>query len=1851
MGITYYSIYKNSSGNVGVGTISPTVPLDVQCDTGGTGIKIRGRADNSTALRFYANNATTQQAYIGTDDSNIDFLSVATRPIRFFVNSLIQYQINQLGVFSWYDGAGGTRMTLNSSGLGIGTSSPAQLLHVYTTTANDAGGFIKYENGSTGTGSATNAQLIGKSKYGTLQYMVWESNGARIGMRSTDNSGAGDLYFTAGTDSVKMFVGSSGNVGIGTTSPGTLLHLQSSAATTTLRIDNTNSDNDAAILLTDNNSPTGEGLKITYDSSVGDTYFNNIYTGSTRAFNFQKGNFGSGTDLLTILNNGNVGIGTTSPIEKLHVLGNVHIQSESDSIGGGGLYLGVSNSRNLTIRQTSTNKNFAFDTYNASDGWNTRVTILNNGGNVGIGTTSPGAKLQTYATNTGAQFLMSGADGVNSLNFGLGFSVNSQTFATIAGYYTNSAGSGSGDLTFYTKTISTSLSEKMRIQADGNVGIGTSSPSHLLTVYAASAAQFTLSNATRNFVLTNNAADNLLSFNYASVNRLQFNTTNQWFNTGNVGIGTETPGAKLDVSGVIRGDAGADYPHSFTNTNAGNTHWTDRSGRLLTSNGTNWANDGRDPIMALVTSGNSNATTIANSIGLTLHNESTTDNTFSPAILFSNKSNSNSYNTAYAAIIGKKTGQGVDANWSAGELHFYTMPVGAYVQNVPSMLINSAGNVGIGTTDFSYTINDNSRVVGSNTNNRLFVNGSIQLLGNNDAIVFGRGTSTFLTDEELGFGWGGGWYMTDGTYLRVRNDKTLYSAGEIWGAVFKDSNNSAYYINPAGNSIVNSLTFDSNITIYKYNDRNLLVKGTGNSDAGILGRGAADQFAFQLYGSGNGDYGFLNGAWAGWDIKKAVSGNLYLNDNNSYYLNPASLTNLLSLTVANTITGSITGNAGGSSASCTGNAASATYARRLDDASRSSFTVGGNKDNYYPVIFNIGSGATALQYSEFVIERGGYEEPGYTFAGGNTFSTLNIRFSCKSNGWGYGASYENVEMHGYTTQLVANWQQMSEASKLIVWLRGATIYYFWNVVANTTLHDGNSGGTSLTLVNAPYYSYTYAPTATVQTKALYGKYVNSSSATSGLYVAGNVLAEGIFTGPGTGLTGTATSLSIGGSSASCAGNAATATNVAWSGITSKPTTLSGFGITDALPLAGGTMTGGLTVTNLFGNANSASLYANNASYGSWRIGGTRNGWYGIEFESGSNLMMNSDQVGFHRNGYGWQLWWSAGTAYCLKGNPGGGTQATILDSSNQSYAWAMNQNVTTGSSPTFVTVSGTSINIAGNGAGYDTYGTIGVTEPAGASNYSYYGLTRQSNIGCGFGLTGTTGALGLGANAFWFGSATSTAAGVMGSAYVAFNGSSLVAVGTVDATQFRDRDDTTYYLDPAGTSNLNKFSTFTMSYNDMNSMHVNSPYVSRYGGSAYYRNGTMGYGNTDCNYIFSNWGSGFIDSWGSPANGPGSSSHYVGFQGFHYNHQNNVNAYGFQMLCAGEADNRFFWRSAWPTLRSWVEMIHTGNIASQTVTSCTGTAGSISGFNNPTTAATANTIVYRDSGGDISTRYFLGSYVNSTDDTGSTGLTYIMAKFGNDYHRSASADKVAAFISGQTMNINGSSTSCSGSAASAGALNTSNDYTVASLTSNGFVYSGSSAGSTGAFYFNSSSHGIRRASSTNDVYCYTTSGTLYLGAGGSSTTHIRVLSGGDVGIGVSPSYKLDVNGNIHATAFPTSSDIRFKKNITPLENSLEKIKKLQGVKYEWNEFVNSVRDGYKLNVPIIGLIAQDVEKIVPEVVDLWKLSEDCQDARSIDYPRLTPLLIEAIKEQQIIIENQNQKIENLIARMSALEAK
>jgi hypothetical protein len=132
---------------------------------------------------------------------------------------------------------------------------------------------------------------------------------------------------------------------------------------------------------------------------------------------------------------------------------------------------------------------------------------------------------------------------------------------------------------------------------------------------------------------------------------------------------------------------------------------------------------------------------------------------------------------------------------------------------------------------------------------------------------------------------------------------------------------------------------------------------------------------------------------------------------------------------------------------------------------------------------------------------------------------------------------------------------------------------------------------------------------------------------------------------------------------------------------------------------------------------------------------------------------------------------------------------------------------------------------------------------------------------------------------------------------------------------------------------------------------------------------------------------------------------------------------------------------------------------------------------------------------------------------------------------------------------------------------------------------------------------------------------------------------GNLGVGVTPSsYKLDVNGNIHGTGFPTSSDLRFKKNIKPIQNALDSVMKLKGVKYEWNEFINGIRDGYGLGTPIIGFIAQELEQVLPELVSKWKLNDDMDDARAVDYPRLVVVLTEAIKEQQAQINDLKNRV-------------
>lgn len=111
----------------------------------------------------------------------------------------------------------------------------------------------------------------------------------------------------------------------------------------------------------------------------------------------------------------------------------------------------------------------------------------------------------------------------------------------------------------------------------------------------------------------------------------------------------------------------------------------------------------------------------------------------------------------------------------------------------------------------------------------------------------------------------------------------------------------------------------------------------------------------------------------------------------------------------------------------------------------------------------------------------------------------------------------------------------------------------------------------------------------------------------------------------------------------------------------------------------------------------------------------------------------------------------------------------------------------------------------------------------------------------------------------------------------------------------------------------------------------------------------------------------------------------------------------------------------------------------------------------------------------------------------------------------------------------------------------------------------------------------------------------------------------DLGVGGS----ITVTGAVNAASFMYTSDRGLKKDINPINNSLQRILSLEGVEFKW-------KDSDDLN---IGLIAQDVEKVFPEIVHTSN-----SGIKSVEYGNIVAPLIEAIKEQQKQIDYLKEKI-------------
>lgn len=143
---------------------------------------------------------------------------------------------------------------------------------------------------------------------------------------------------------------------------------------------------------------------------------------------------------------------------------------------------------------------------------------------------------------------------------------------------------------------------------------------------------------------------------------------------------------------------------------------------------------------------------------------------------------------------------------------------------------------------------------------------------------------------------------------------------------------------------------------------------------------------------------------------------------------------------------------------------------------------------------------------------------------------------------------------------------------------------------------------------------------------------------------------------------------------------------------------------------------------------------------------------------------------------------------------------------------------------------------------------------------------------------------------------------------------------------------------------------------------------------------------------------------------------------------------------------------------------------------------------------------------------------------------------------------------------------------------------------------------------------------------------------GSGSPFVTFLPTGQMGIGTqTPANTLEVavGGTTLADAWTTRSSRQFKTNIQPLQDALRKVEQLQGVSYDRKA------DGKHE----IGVVAEEVDRVVPEVV-----SHDprTHDAQGVDYSRLAALLIEAVKSQQSEIQSQQAEIQQLKTQIGKL---
>jgi hypothetical protein len=406
--VTGNTFLATTSGNVGVGTVGPAVKLQVNSASSGATLELLRLSNTGTGantksrLNFYA--ASTNYGAITAG------FGASAPEMVFDINTTN-------GAFIW-NSVSTERMRITSTGdVGIGTSSPASKLHVVGDIQQDNANYIK---GKLAAGTAT--RLFGLNA----------ANSLYIG--GIDASQSETLFTRGGT--TQMTLDASGNLGIGTSTPAVKLDVANGFA-----------------IIGANSANPGVGGNIRFRDDTGTPRWLSGLLGTAGATAYSIYDIVAGAERLSITSTGDVGIGTSSPSGKLDVAGSIG----TFRIESSGARVVLTRDDANYIRYGSTNGILIFE-----QGATERMRITS-AGDVGIGTSSPGYRLDVYKA---------GAASISAARSDTQAVLRSEVGACAADLNVVSTYGEVRTATNHPLLFSTNATERMRLDASGNLGLG-----------------------------------------------------------------------------------------------------------------------------------------------------------------------------------------------------------------------------------------------------------------------------------------------------------------------------------------------------------------------------------------------------------------------------------------------------------------------------------------------------------------------------------------------------------------------------------------------------------------------------------------------------------------------------------------------------------------------------------------------------------------------------------------------------------------------------------------------------------------------------------------------------------------------------------------------------------------------------------------------------------------------------------------------------------------------------------------------------------------------------------------------------------------------------------------------------------------------------------------------------------------------------------------------------------------------------------------------------------------------------------------------------------------------------------